>query len=602
MTYPPEDAVTDSYTPSSPGTITLDVPAADVGNPAGASLRLYSATGITPTQSEPSSLSANLPPASSTSSTRRRHTTWAERRPGRHRPEALGPVLRDPQAEREAILSSNDRYGDKPVDRFDVVIRGGRVIDPETGVDEVRNVAISGDMIGAVTVDPVEGRVVVEAGGRVVAPGFIDLHSHAQTLAGRRLQASDGVTTALDLEAGRSPVSVAYAREDGSPIHFGYSASWALARHRVLDGQEPSGSIADALRLLAGTSWRGTLAPRQLDAMLDLLRRDLGEGAIGIGLLLGYAPEIPPEEYLAVARLASEVGVPTFTHCRELVEVAPAGLADGAEEIVSAAAETGAHMHYCHVNSSATRHVDRVLGLVDQCRREGGRVTTEAYPYGYASTVIGAAFLSAEGLRARGLQTGALTYLPTGERVADEGRLEQLRRDDPGGLVTLDFLDESDPLERAVLLRTIGRDDVIAASDAMPLVPVRADFSESTWPIGTGAVTHPRTAGCFSRMLRLAREEGWVLADVIRRCTLLPAQVLGGACPAMRRKGRVQVGCDADIVVFDAARVTDQATPGDPTRVSSGITDLFVSGTRVVAGGALDVAARPGRACRAERR
>ncbi len=485
------------------------------------------------------------------------------------------------------------------MDRFDIVIRGARVIDPESGLDDVRHVGVNGDVIAAVTTDPLEGRVVIEAGGRVVAPGFIDMHSHAQTLGGRRLQACDGVTTALDLEAGRSPTAGAHAREqDGSPIHYGWSASWALARHRVLGRHEPDGSVGDALRLLGDISWRGTLSPRQLDAMLDLLRYDLADGAIGIGLLLGYAPEIPPEEYLAVARLAASSGVPTFTHCRELVEVAPAGLADGAEEIVRAAAETGAHMHYCHVNSSASRHVDRVLGLVDRCQREGGRVSTEAYPYGYASTVIGAAFLSAEGLRGRGLRPSALTYLPTGERIADEGRLEQLRRDDPAGLVILDFLDEADPAQRAVLLRTVGRADVITASDAMPLLPVAPGFAEDTWPIGAGAVTHPRTAGCFARMLRLAREEGWALAEVVRRCTLMPVQVLEGVCPAMRHKGRVQVGFDADLVVFDPASVTDQASPANSTRVSSGITDVFVMGTRVVSDSELDTAARPGRGLR----
>ncbi|HLI45426.1 MAG TPA: amidohydrolase family protein [Acidimicrobiales bacterium] len=483
---------------------------------------------------------------------------------------------------------------------FDTVIRGGRVIDPETGLDAVRDVGIERGCVGAVSEEPLEGRTIVEASGKVVLPGFVDLHSHAQSLAGRRLQACDGVTTAFDLEAGRSPVAASYDREsDGSPINFGFSASWALARHRVLGGGAPR-HLADALGVLGEREWRGTLSARQLGELLDLLGRDLADGAIGIGFLLGYAPEVPPEEYLAVSALAASRGVPTFTHCRELVEVAPHGLADGAEEIVRAAAETGGLVHYCHVNSSATRHVDRVLDLVDRCRREGGRVTTEAYPYGYASTVIGAAFLSAEGLRARKLAPSSLTYLPTSERVADEVRLDQLRREDPAGLVILDFLDEADPTERSVLLGTLARPDVIVASDAMPLVSIRDGFRDDTWPLPPrAAVTHPRTAGCFSRMLRMAREEGWPLAEVVRRCTLMPAQLLEGSCAAMRGKGRVKVGCDADLVVLDPATVSDEASREDTTRVSSGISEVLVAGVRVVAEGQLVPQARPGRPVRA---
>jgi hypothetical protein len=487
-----------------------------------------------------------------------------------------------------------------PVPAFDTVIRGGRVVDPESGLDGVRNVGITGARVAAVTEESIEGRTILEASGQVVLPGFVDLHSHAQSLAGRRLQACDGVTTALDLEAGRSPVEASYDREgDGSPINFGFSASWALARHRVLAGDAP-GNITDALGVLGERRWRGTLSAYQLGELLDLLARDLANGAVGVGFLLGYAPEVPPREYLAVSALAASTGVPTFTHCRELVEVAPDGLADGAEEIVRAAAETGGRVHYCHVNSSAARHVDRVLALVDRCRREGGQVTTEAYPYGYASTVIGAAFLSPDGLRARGLAPRSLTYLRTGERIADEARLEQLRREDPAGLVTLDFLDEADPTERSVLLASLARPDVIVASDAMPLVPLRDRFRDDEWPLRPrAAVTHPRTAGCFSRMLRMGREEGWPLAEVVRRCTLMPAQLLEGACPAMRGKGRVQVGGDADLVVLDPATVSDQASPEDSTRVSSGISEVLVAGVRVVAGGQLDPQARPGRPVRA---
>ena len=105
--------------------------------------------------------------------------------------------------------------------------------------------------------------------------------------------------------------------------------------------------------------------------MLARLSADLADGALGIGVLAGYCPAADPAEYLQVAALAAEAGVPTFTHSRDLIELAPHTLIDGAEEIVRAAAETGAHMHYCHVNSTSQRHVDRVLDLVGRAQAAG---------------------------------------------------------------------------------------------------------------------------------------------------------------------------------------------------------------------------------------
>ncbi len=295
----------------------------------------------------------------------------------------------------------------------DVVMTGGRVVDPESGLDGQRNVGISGGTVVAVTEAPLDGTTVIDVSGLVVAPGFIDLHSHAQTLAGRRLQAHDGVTTALDLEAGRSPVEGAYDRDAvlGSPIHYGFSASWASARMRALAGVVGDGGIESAFSILGREEWTVPCTPTQLSEILALLSDDLARGAIGIGLLLGYAPLVDPLEFLEVAKLAAEFGVPTFTHCRDLVEILPTTKIDGAEEIVRAAAETGARMHYCHINSTSGRHIDRVLDFVERGQLAGSHITTEAYPYGSGATAIGAAFLAPERLGERRLD-GGIAYVP----------------------------------------------------------------------------------------------------------------------------------------------------------------------------------------------
>jgi dihydroorotase-like cyclic amidohydrolase len=485
-----------------------------------------------------------------------------------------------------------------------LVLAGGRVVDPETGFDRVCDVGIDGGSVTAVG-DRLDGATTVDVGGLVVAAGFVDLHSHAQTLPGRRLQACDGVTTALDLEAGRAPVEVAYMREAkrGSPINYGFSASWAAARmHVVADGPLDGGAAA-IFGGLAGTEWQQAATAAQVTRILDQVSADLAAGAIGVGVLIGYTPGVDPAEYLALAELAAAAGVPTFTHSRDIVELAPETLIDGAEEVVRAAGTTGAHMHYCHINSTSGRHIDRVLALVGRCQAEGARVTTEAYPYGSGSTAIGAAFLAPEGLRARFQRTTSITYLRTGERIADEARLRELRATDPGGLVIGEFLDESEPGDAALLRRSLAFPDAIVVSDAMP--PSWTDTAGmdlSAWPLPPQAVTHPRTAGTFGRALRLWRQEGAPLMEAVRRATLLPAQVLLGAVPAMRRKGRVQTGAGADLVVFDEARVTDQATYVASTRASSGIAHVIVSGTFVVRDGELVPDALPGRPVRASPR
>ena len=114
---------------------------------------------------------------------------------------------------------------------FDLVIRGGRVIDPETNLDAVRDVGITAGRIAAVSAAPLSGRETLEAGGLVVSPGFIDVHTHVNDAATYRLAAQDGVTTALDLEIGVSDVGGFYETRRGTtPINFGTAASHPWAR------------------------------------------------------------------------------------------------------------------------------------------------------------------------------------------------------------------------------------------------------------------------------------------------------------------------------------------------------------------------------------
>ena len=480
-----------------------------------------------------------------------------------------------------------------------LVLRGARTLDPETGLDAVCDVAIDGTTIAAVAVGgsaELRGDREVDLTGLVLAPGFIDLHSHCRDYPSRALQVCDGVTTALELEGGEFDVGRAYASmaAEGSPNHYGFSISWALARMAAC-GLDVSEGLESFLRNISAADWHRGLSERESFVMLDALRRGVADGALGIGVLLGYCQEAPGAEYLDVANLAADERSATFTHVRELSRP-DSGLL-GAGEVVTAALATGAHMHLCHINSTSTRHVDRVHALLQRGRDQGLRLTTEAYPYGAGCTGIGAGFLAPDNLVNEGIGPDDIRYLPTGERVSTAERLAELRAQDPGGLAVIDFLRETDPDDLGFLTRALLWPDTAVASDAMPLVvPNGGSGASATWPIAADVLTHPRTAGTFSRVLRWYVRELRVLdlAEAIRRCTLVPAEILRGIAPGMARKGRIQVGADADLVAFDPETVSDRATYDAPTRTSQGMRHVLVAGTPVVIDGVLDTHARPG--------
>jgi hypothetical protein len=485
----------------------------------------------------------------------------------------------------------------------DIALIGGRVVDPATGLDAVRNVAIDGDRIVAVTEEPVpDARREIDVTGSIVAPGFIDLHSHTHSIVGHRLQALDGVTTALDLEAGLSPVDQGYrsAAEQGRPLNYGFSASWGVIRMHVVDDVPLDGRLGTFLGNISSPTWQQETSAAGVGRILDLLSKDLDDGALGVGMLMGYAQGVDPGEYVEVAKLANVGNTALFTHARDLVEDTPEVRIDGANEIVNTAIETGARMHYCHINSTSRRRLDRVHELVTRAVAEGSRVSTEAYPYGAGSTGIGAVFLAPERLANWGLTPSAITYVPTGERIADAARLRELREKDPGGLAIIDFLDENDPDDRDYLLRALSYPDAMIASDAMPLTWRDERPDPRAWPVAGNAVTHPRTAGTFAKSYRwLVRETGRMSAlDFVTRASTGPARFLAEFSPAMRTKGSVQPGYDADLVVFDPATLTDQATYADSTRSSTGVRHLFVNGDTVVRDGQIVVDAYPGRAIR----
>ena len=188
----------------------------------------------------------------------------------------------------------------------DIVLRGGRVIDPETGLDDVRDVAISGGTISDIGSGLPPALVDVDVAGRVVTAGFIDLHSHTNDIPGLRLRVLDGVTTALELEAGVVSVGDHYqqAAAEGRPLNYGFATSWALARMEAVAGLELRDNV-DFLGNMSSPEFQQAASSAQVSAIRDRLAADLADGAIGIGFLLGYSPGTEPQEYLEICALAA---------------------------------------------------------------------------------------------------------------------------------------------------------------------------------------------------------------------------------------------------------------------------------------------------------
>jgi N-acyl-D-glutamate deacylase len=481
-------------------------------------------------------------------------------------------------------------------EQYDVVLKGGLVMDPESGLEAVRNVGVREGKIAAISTERLKGAKVIDATGRVVAPGFIDLHSHGQNLVGSRVQAYDGVTTAMENEVGQLPVEAAYssAASTGRAINYGYSASWSLARMKVLGGATPDGTvqgISAALEKAAAHSGDHA-TPEQLREILSLLERGLDEGASGIGLALGYLPGATEEEVLQVSKLAAKHDVPVFVHMRSTTNALAA-----TQEVIANAAATGAHWYIMHVYLDSPEGIE----AVELARKAGVRITPETLGWLSGSTYIDAPFLKPEALKRAGRQPDNILYY--GRRIASFEELAHLQATDPKAhIITLPGKDdESDPLRRSEIARRLRAPGWVLASDAMPWQQFPTQYlPEKTWPLPATAWAHPRGAATYTRIIqKYVREWGLVsLMDVLRAGSLHPALALESSLTQFRHKGRLKVGADADIIVFDPVRIVARPSVEAPATLPAGMDFVLVNGVPVIERGRLDPAALPGKPVR----
>ncbi|EPN7875293.1 amidohydrolase family protein [Vibrio vulnificus] len=489
---------------------------------------------------------------------------------------------------------------------YDTVILNGRVIDPETKFDAIANIGIKDNQIVTITTDAISGDKTIDATGKVVAPGFIDVHAHGQNIGDYRMQAMQGVTTMLELESGVLPISSWYDEQGkkGLPLNYGAAAGWTYARIATFSGTQPEATADYFQKAQSRNDWKMDIAtPEQQEKILKLIEQGLDEGGLGIGINAGYAPGHGQKEYYALAELAAQRDVATYTHVRYASNAEPQSSFEAVKELIGNAAITGAHMHLCHINSTSLKDIDTILPMVEKAKEQGINVTVGAYPYGAASTVVGAAMFQGEGWRERMGSTAENFQL--GKERMSEKQLADYQANNPGTFIVWHFLDENNPEDLAKLDASILSPDVLIESDEMFWMHMDEEghvdnYAGDEWPLPKDLFSHPRSNGTFAKVLRMyVRERGLLsMSEAIRKMTLMPAQLLEDFVPQMKNKGRIQPNMDADIVVFDPETISDVGTYQDPNHPAVGVHWLLVNGEIVVNNSELDTTVKAGKAIR----
>ena len=452
---------------------------------------------------------------------------------------------------------------------YDLVILNGRVMDPESRTDSIRNLGVINGSIKIITSNKLSGRQVVDAQGLVVAPGFIDLHQHGQDEENYRFKARDGVTSALELEVGTGDIDRWYSQRTGkSLINFGVSVGHLAARMMAMN--EPVTFVP------SGEAARRAATDEEIARMKETLDSGLRRGAVGVGLGIQYTPLASHWEILEMFRVAKRYDASVHVHMRNGGVVEPASSVQALEEVIAAAAITGAALHVVHINSTGGGNTLKLLEMIGEARARNIDVTTECYPYLAGMTDIKSAIFNEGWREVFGIDYKDLQWAATGERLTEES-FQRYRK--TGGMVAIFSMTE----------------EMVSGAVKSPLTMIASDGILEN---GKG---HPRTAGTYSRVLgSYVREQGALsLMDAITKMTLMPAQRLEKRVPSMKNKGRIKVGADADLTIFDPKTINDRSTYQEPAQYSEGVKFVIVNGEMVVKDGTIQSSVHPGRPIRA---
>lgn len=425
--------------------------------------------------------------------------------------------------------SATSNIETKPNKVFDIVLSNGRVIDPASQTDAILNVGIDGNQITAISADLLQGRKTIDANNLVVSPGFIDLHTHTPTSLGTHFQLKDGVTTALELEAGAFPIPKYGGLIKGTAVNnFGASVGYISIRTKVLEDREIIAFVSEEGILAPGRAFIHKTTKEELKTIRQLLIQGLDEGGIGIGLPLDYiSSAVTEKELRMIFEVAGLKNAPIWIHLRRGVEGDPMGL----EEAMALSKEFRVPVHICHINANAMGQIGDWLERIELANKNGADITIEMYPYTAGSTTINAALFGRDWQNIFGITYEDVQWSATGEYLTKES-FEHYQKNEPTGIVIHHYGKEE------WLQTALQSPATIIASDAMPL------FRLSSKVV-------PRGIGTFSRILaKYVRELQLIsLPDAIAKMTYLPAKRLEEIAPLFAKKGRIAIGADADCFI-----------------------------------------------------
>lgn len=492
---------------------------------------------------------------------------------------------------------------------FDIVIRNGRVMDPETGRDEIADVGIKGDKIAAIGQSLAAGAKEMDAEGKIVCPGFVDIHAHGQSIPADRMQAFDGVTTSLELEIGALPVADWYSGQakTGRVLNYGCASAWIIARMAAMTEFPLDAGIKPLEAMGYGakdTRWSTEAATNeQAQEIVRLVKEGLDAGAIGVGIPNGYAKGAGLKELTWICDAAKSVESPTFTHVAFASNIDPQSGVEAYVRIIGLAGATGCDMHICHLNSTSLQDVEHAITVLRKAQEQGLPVTVEAYPYGTGSTVASAGFLRAPDFREKsGGDYKDIELVRNRRRMESREDVLAVGDENPSELILWHFLDVANNERHQELLdMSVVYPGGAIGSDAMPWIKPDGSLYEGTeWPLPSDVSAHPRSSACFVKFMRdYVRDRKLVpLMEGIAKCTTIPSAVIEKCTPQMRTKARLQEGMDADILIFDLDALDDKADFSNMTQVSEGVIHLIVNGVPVIEKATLAEEALPGRAIR----
>lgn len=456
-------------------------------------------------------------------------------------------------------LSPFDAVRSLVAQEADLVIVNGRVMDPASGLDAVRTVVVTGDRITDITGRPVRAKRTIDASGLVVAPGFVDILAHLRpSHEPQRYKIKDGVTTVISMHGGPVDIRGWYGafETDGALLNYGT----AVGHPNVRDAAGATNDYRPA-------------TPDQRRSMREIATRAIRDGAVGVGFGINYTPGASYEEVVDLFDVAARQGVPAHVHSRYKGSVFPETIVQSVQEVIAAAAVTGAKAQVVHLASSAIGSMEASLEMIAGARRNGVDIMMDMHPYLANSTRLESALYdSGWEERFGGVSVDSIMLVDTGERLNDSSFAYWREK---GATIVTFFIPE---------------DEVLMGLEH-PLMMITSDG------VIVNGKGHPRGAGTFSRVLgRIVREAGHLtLMEALRKMTIMPAERLAEGAPSMRLRGRLARGAYADITIFDPNTIVDRATYLNSARDSEGVSYVIVNGTVVLDAGEFVSGATPGR-------